>query len=66
MEICVGFEKWALQHISGIAFVESFEFFYNSSFSAKSWQNPASIDIQSCFSYFGFEIRWIHLISWIR
>ena len=20
----------------------------------------------SCFSYFGFEIRWIHLISWIR
>ena len=21
---------------------------------------------QSCFSYFDFEIRWIHLISWIR
>ena len=21
---------------------------------------------QLCFSYFGFEIRWIHLISWIR
>ena len=20
----------------------------------------------SCFSYFGFKIRWIHLISWIR
>ena len=24
----------------------SFEFFYNSSFSAKSWQNPARIDMQ--------------------
>ena len=20
----------------------------------------------SCFSYFGFEIRWIYLISWIK
>ena len=26
--------------------VETFEFFYNSSFPAKSWQDPASIDIQ--------------------
>ena len=24
------------------------------------------LQIYSCFSYFGFEIRWIHLISWIR
>ena len=24
------------------------------------------IQSYSCFSFFGFEIRWIHLISWIR